>query len=83
MTCPAASAAHLPISPEGFTIDAAPPGNLRAELVGRTLLYWWPADGWQRGTITRLCPCGTFSHMVAHTRDQAVIGAARHCLHIL
>jgi hypothetical protein len=22
-------------------------------LVGRTLLYWWPDDGWQRGTVAR------------------------------
>ena len=35
--------------------------------VGRTLLYWWPADGWQRGTVARLCPRGAFSHVVAYT----------------
>jgi hypothetical protein len=27
------------------------PGDLGAPLVGRTLLYWWPDDGWQRGTV--------------------------------
>ena len=38
----------------GITIDATPPGDLRAELVGRTLLFWsrWrPADRWQHGTL--------------------------------
>ena len=42
---PPAVAAPLPIPPAGFTIDAAPPGNHRSELVGRTLLSWCPADG--------------------------------------
>ena len=57
-----------------FTIDAAPPtGDLRAELVGRTLLYWWPADGWQRGTVARLCPRGAVSHVVAYTRQTSAL----------
>jgi hypothetical protein len=43
------------IPPAGFTVDAAPPGDLGASLVGRTLLYWWPDDGWQRGTRWRAC----------------------------
>ena len=64
---PAAAAAPPPISPAGFTVDLAPPGDLRA-LVGRTILYWWPEDGWQRGTVARLCPRGAFSHVVAYTR---------------
>ena len=48
-----------------------------AELVGRTLLYWWPADsdGWQpeRGTVARLCPRGAFSHVVAYTRQTSAL----------
>ena len=46
-----------PIPPTGF--EAAPPGDRDAAgaLVGRTVLY--------RGTGTRLCPRGAFSHMVA------------------
>jgi hypothetical protein len=43
---PAGGAAPAPIAPAGFTVDAAPPGDLGAALVGRTLLYWWPIDGW-------------------------------------
>ena len=46
-------------------MDMAPPGDLRAALVGRTILYWWP--GWQRGTVARLCPRGAFSQLVAYT----------------
>ena len=72
--CPAAAgccrgnAAHMPIPQAGFTIDAAQLGDLCAELVGRTLLYWCPADGWQRGTVARLCPRGAFPQVVAYTR---------------
>ena len=52
---------------------AAPPGDLGAALVGRTLLYWWPDDGWQRGTVARLCPRGAFSHVVAYTRQTSAL----------
>jgi hypothetical protein len=62
-----------PIPPAGFTVDPAPPGDLGAALVGRTLLYWWPSDGWQRGTIARLCPRGAFSHVVAYTRQTSAL----------
>ena len=51
---PAAAAAPPPIPPAGFTVDLAPPGDLGAALVGRTILCWWPEDGWQRGTVAGL-----------------------------
>ena len=70
---PPAVAAPFPIPPAGFTIDAVPTGDLRAELVGRTLLYWWPADVWQRGTVARHCLRGTFSHVVAYTRQTSAL----------
>jgi hypothetical protein len=63
-------------TPTGFTVDAAPPGDLGAALVGRQLLYWWPDDGWQRGTVARLCPRGAFSHVVAllaYTRQTSAL----------
>ena len=36
----------------------------------RTVLYWWPDYGRQRGTVARLSPRGAsgFLHVVAHTR---------------
>ena len=37
-----------------------------AAAVGRNVLYWWPDDGWQRGTVARLCPRGAFPHVVAY-----------------
>ena len=68
-----AASAPAPLPPAGYTVDAAPPGDLGAVLVGRTLLYWWPTDGWQRGTVARLCPRGGL--------QPADVGAARHCGH--
>ena len=41
--------------------------------MGRTILYWWPTDGWQRGTIARLCPRGAFSHVVAYSRQTSTL----------
>jgi hypothetical protein len=72
---PFAGAAGAPpqLPPAGYTVDAAPPGDLGAALVGRTLLYWWPTDGWQRGTVARLCPRGAFSHVVAYTRQTSAL----------
>ena len=66
-------AAPAPIAPAGFSVDAAPPGDLGGALVGRTILYWWPTDGWQRGTIARLCPRGAFSHVVAYSRQTSTL----------
>ena len=55
----------MPIPPAGFTVDAAPPGDLGAALVGRVVLYRWPDDGWQLEIVARLCPRGAFSDVVA------------------
>ena len=41
--------------------------------MGRTLLYWWPDDGWQRGTMARLCPRAAFLHVVAYTRQTSAL----------
>ncbi len=57
----------------GYTVDAAPPSDLGAVLVGRTLLYWWPTNSWQRGTVARLCPRGAFSHVVEYTRQPSAL----------
>ena len=37
------------------------------------MLYWWPDDGWQRGTVARLCPRGAFSHVLAYTRQTSAL----------
>ena len=67
------------IPPVRFTVEAAPPSNLRvgAALVGRTALYWLSDDGWQCGTVARLCPRGAFSHVVAFASRTSVLPARR------
>ena len=67
-----------PIRPAGFApfaVEVAPPGDLGAVLVGRTVLYrdGWPDDGRQRGTIARLCPRGAFSRVVAFNRQTSAL----------
>ncbi len=65
---PASAAPPPPLPPTGFTVESAS-ARLSA-LVGWQLLYWWLDDGWQQGTVARLCPrCGgcSFSHVVAYT----------------
>ena len=42
---------NLPSTPSDVVLCR--PGDLGAALVGRTLLYWWPDDGWRRGIVTR------------------------------
>ena len=37
------------------------------------MLYWWPEDGWQRGTVARLCPRGALSHVVAYNRQASAL----------
>ena len=68
-----AASAPPPIPPTGFTVEAVPPGDLGVALVGRTVLYWWPDDGWQRGAVARLCKHGAFSHVVAYTRQKSAL----------
>jgi hypothetical protein len=42
-------------------------------LVGRTILYWWLTDRWQRCIVARLCPCWAFSHVVAYSLQILVL----------
>ena len=37
------------------------------------MLYWWPDDGWQHGTVVRPCPRGAFSHVVAYNRQTSAL----------
>ena len=58
-------------------MDLAPQGDLRAALIGRTILYLWPEDVSQRCTATRLCWRGTFLHVAAYTQQTlALCGTA-------
>ena len=61
-----------PTPPQGFLVDPNS-GPVGSALVGRELLYWWPADGWQRGTVARPCTRAPFSHVVAYRRSLSAL----------
>ncbi len=63
-----------PLPPAGYSVDPSP-GDLGATLVGRRILYWWPSDGWQLGTVARICApsASGFTHVVAYTRQTSVV----------
>ena len=61
----AADSARRRIPPTGLKVEAAPP-DLGAALVGRTVLYWWSDDGWQRGTVACPYPRNAFLHVMAY-----------------
>jgi hypothetical protein len=63
-----------PLPPSGFTVEAVP-AVAGPELVGRRILYLWPEDGWQLGTVARVCTRAPFTHVVAyHRRTSALSG---------
>ena len=69
-----------PLPPPGCTVDPAL-GDLGRALVVRRILYWWPAEGWQLGTVARVSPQAAFSHVVAyHRRTSALTGTAHSLL---
>ena len=65
-----AAGAPLPIPPTGFTVEVASPCD-------RTVLSRWPDDGWQRGTVARLCQRGACSHVVAYFGRRRRCGTRR------
>ena len=68
-----------PLPPPGYTVDPAP-GDLGRALVGRRILYWWPAEGWQLGTVARVSPQAAFSHVVAYHRKISALTGTAHSL---
>ena len=61
-------------------------GNTRFASANRTglhaaLLYWWPDDNWQRGTVAglRVCQRDAFSHVVAYTQQTSALGTGTRC----
>ena len=61
------------ITPTGYTVETVPPGDLGTALLGRTLLYLWPDDGWKRGTVERPFPRGAFSYVWAYIRQASAL----------
>ena len=62
----------VPQVPAGFRISTPLEVTQGPALVGSQVLYLWPATGWERGRVARLCPRAGFSHVVAYGRSTAV-----------
>ena len=41
-------------------------------LVGRSILYLWPAHGWVQGRVARISRASGFSHVVRYARGSAL-----------
>ena len=52
------------MAPAGFRLAALAEGLTGAALVGRAVLYRWPAEGWVRGTVVRRTRAAGFTHVV-------------------
>ena len=73
---PAAPPPPAPPPPTVFSPPPRPPpgwavGPLGSPLVGASILYWWPEEGWQLGVVARLCTRAPFSHVVRYRRATA------------
>ena len=49
------------------------PGDLGPDLVGRRVLYLWPEDGWQQGTVARASRRAPYTHVVAYHRSTSAL----------
>ncbi len=78
---PGAGAAVVPAAEAGPTLPVAAPGFRLASsaealggkaLVGRSILYRWPGQGWVRGRVVRVSRAAGFSHGVRYARGSAL-----------
>jgi hypothetical protein len=63
-----------PSPPAGWRFATPAELVLGPALVGRQVLFLWPADGWVRGTVVRLSRTRGFSHVVRYG-SQSVLGS--------
>jgi hypothetical protein len=60
------------VAPAGFRLAASSEGLVGPALVGQTVLYRWPVEGWVRGTVTARSRAAGFSHVVRYGRASAL-----------
>ena len=65
-----------PTPPSGFRIATAGEVTSGRALVGRAVLYCWPAEGWVRGRVVRQSRAAGFSHVVGYGPKSALGAAA-------
>jgi hypothetical protein len=73
-TAPAPDPAPL-VAPAGFRLADPSEVASGSALVGRTVLFRWPSEGWVRGTVARRSRAAGFSHVVRYG-PRSALGAA-------
>ena len=58
--------------PAGFRVADSSEGLTGTALVGKTVLYRWPVEGWVRGTVAHRSRTVGFSHVVRYGRGSAL-----------
>jgi hypothetical protein len=66
-----------PVAPAGFRLATTAELLAGAALVGRSILYRWPVQGWVLGKVVRVSRAARFSHVVRYARGSALgVGVA-------
>jgi hypothetical protein len=60
------------VAPAGFRLATSAEVLTGAELVGRSMLYRWPVQGWVLGKVARVSWAAGFSHGVRYARGSAL-----------
>ena len=69
---PSAPAPAPLVPPAGFRVADSSEGLAGPALVGKTVLYRWPVEGWVRGTVAHRSRTVGFSHVVRYGRGSAL-----------
>ena len=73
MPVPAAPPPAPPlVAPAGFRLAVQSEVVTGPALVGRSVLFYWPTDGWVRGTVARRSRAAGHSHVVRYDRRSAL-----------
>jgi hypothetical protein len=62
----------LAVAPPGFRLASSAEALAGKALVGRSILYWWPGQGWVQGRVVRVSRAAGFSHGVHYSRGSAL-----------
>ena len=61
-----------PVAPAGFRLATSAEVLTGKALVGQSILYRWPVQGWVRGKVVRVSRAAGFSHGVRYARGSAL-----------
>jgi hypothetical protein len=78
----------LVVAPPGFRLASSVEALAGKALVGRSILYWWPRQGWVQGQVVRVSRAAGLPHGVHYSWGSAVgageaaslLDAPLHCL---